>query len=62
YLVEPFLNTQTILGIFIQAAIAGTAGLLVYIGLTKWLQLQEGENIVRMLLRGLRFLKITRIE
>lgn len=37
YLIEPFINTRTTLGIFIQVSFAGTAGLLAYIMLLYWL-------------------------
>ncbi len=37
YLVEPFVNTRTVVGIFTQVAFAGTAGLLGYIVVLYWM-------------------------
>ncbi len=47
YLVNPILNTHTVFGIFAQAGIATTAGVLVYILLTRSLGLKESEAIFK---------------
>ncbi len=62
YLVEPLLNTHTVVGIFLQALIAGVSGIGVYVLLTRWFKLQEGDQIVQILLKGIRYFRITRIE
>ncbi len=62
YIVEPLVNTHTVIGIFIQAGSASLAGVGVYILLTRWLKLAEGEQIVQVLLKGIRYFRITRVE
>lgn len=62
YLLAPFLNTHTVIGLFLQAAIAGGIGIVWYIGITGWLGLHEAEKLLNPVLRALRFVGITKIE
>ncbi len=62
YLLVPFLDTHTVFGLFFQAAISGTVGILWYLGITGWLGLQEAEKLLSPVLRALRYVGITKIE
>jgi len=55
YLIEPFVNTRTTLGIFIQVAFAGTAGLLVYVLMLYCLQLRYAVSVIDTLASKLPF-------
>lgn len=46
YLIEPFVNTRTTLGIFIQVALSGTAGLLVYMLMLYCLRLKYAVKVI----------------
>jgi putative peptidoglycan lipid II flippase len=50
YLVAPHVNTQTVVGIFIQAAIAGLGGVFVYVALTYSMGFAEA-RVLRKLFR-----------
>ncbi len=49
YLIEPFVNTQLTVGIFVQVAFAGLAGLLGYIVLLYWMNNEFAHNILEKL-------------
>jgi putative peptidoglycan lipid II flippase len=62
YLLVPFLDTHTVLGLFLQAAISGSVGILWYLGITGWLGLQEAEKLISPVIKALRFLGLSKIE
>ncbi len=51
YLVAPFLNTQTAIGLLIQVGISGSLAGVVYLLLAKALKLREAEDLVRWVRR-----------
>ena len=57
YLVDPILNTRTVIGIFTQSAVASLTGGLVYLWLTRRLQVSESETIANSLLQIWRFIR-----
>lgn len=57
YVVNPILNTHTVIGIFLQAAIATTVGGIAYILLTRAMDVMESEAIVNGFFKFLRFLR-----
>lgn len=59
YLLEPLVDTHTVFGIFIQAGTSGLVGLSVYVFLTRWMELHEGNQIVKIMLRALRYVNIS---
>jgi len=51
YLVAPFLNTHTVIGIFLQAALASLGGAIVYFVLTYFMGFREARYISRLIWR-----------
>ncbi len=47
YLVDPILNTRTVLGIFTQAGLATTIGAIVYVAVTQYLGIRESQAVGR---------------
>lgn len=62
YLVDPILNTHTVLGIFVQAGLATTTGGIVYIALTRALHVSESKTIAAGFFRVLRFITGKKVE
>lgn len=62
YLVEPWLNTRTFLGITIQCAFAGFGGMLAYIFLSYVLRIKEIEKIQNAFSRKIKKLKTENLE
>lgn len=57
YLVAPFLNTRTVVGIFLQAAIATTFGGVVYIIFTRAMDVMESKAIAAGFFKVIRFIR-----
>jgi putative peptidoglycan lipid II flippase len=55
YLINPFLNTHTVVGIFAQAAIASIVGSIVYVVTTQYLGVKESQAIWRSIGKVYRF-------
>ncbi len=62
YLLALFVDTHTVAGIFIQASVAGGIGIIWYVGVTGWMGLQEAEQMLRPVLKGLRYAGLGKIE
>ena len=59
YLVNPVLNTHTVIGIFLQASIATLAGVSAYIALTNKLQVLESQYISKNIAKFISFFRKT---
>jgi putative peptidoglycan lipid II flippase len=57
YLVDPILNTRTVVGIFLQASIATLAGVTSYVALTRSLEIMESQAIAESLGKIWRFVR-----
>ncbi len=51
YLIAPYLNTHTVIGIFTQAAIASIGGAIVYFVLTYFMDFEEARYVKRLIFR-----------
>ena len=56
YLLDPILNTHTVIGIFAQAGIATSLGGIVYIAVTRYLNVMESKAIATGFFMVIRFL------
>lgn len=56
YLLDPILNTRTVFGIFAQASISTAFGGIVYIALTRYLDVMESKAIAAGFFKVLRFI------
>lgn len=48
YLVAPWVNMQTYLGIFIQATVSGSIGVLIYLGFSRALNMEEAKDLLKL--------------
>ncbi len=53
YAIEPFVNTRTVLGLFIQAGVSGILGAIIYLIVASRLGLKQADNLLGPLSNGL---------
>ncbi|HEX3099457.1 MAG TPA: murein biosynthesis integral membrane protein MurJ [Patescibacteria group bacterium] len=62
YLLDPILDTHTVIGIFLQAAISTTLGGIAYIALTRYLDVMESKAIANGVFKVLRFITGRKVD
>ena len=58
YLIDPLVDTHTVLGLMIQAGTASVLGLIAYIAVTRWMGLYEAEKIMKTFSKALNFINL----
>lgn len=62
YLVDPILNTHTVIGIFLQASIATILGAIAYVVLTRYLNVLESKTIAAGVFKVWRYIRGKRTD